>query len=136
MKEVAAWQAAQEEENMTQDQSSQPYPPVYPDPAPSTPSLFQPQVQAQAASFTPSSPPTTAIGWLHRDLNAAGAALSHSWPIVKALAANPLLDELLEAALSASGGGVAEEVFRIVIDSLNGATARAAASAQQGQAPQ
>ena len=101
-------------------------PPSQPMPA-YTPTGPQAAVSASAAA---AAPPVqrSAVGWLHRDLSAAGSALQHAWPIVRAIAANPKVDELVEAALAAADAGVATAVYQAAIDALDASSARASAT--------
>ena len=90
--------------------------------------------EAQARQANPTQPeatPVTFLGTVHRDLSNAGAAIEHAWPILTKLATNPLLDELVEAALAAAGAGVAEEVFIASTDAFKAAAARKAGAVDQ-----
>jgi hypothetical protein len=68
----------------------------------------------------------TFLGHLHHDLSLIGQATEHAWPIIRAAVTNPLIDELVEAALTADGLGVEAQAFQAAIDALNGASTRKA----------
>jgi hypothetical protein len=78
--------------------------------------------------------PVSVLGTIHKDLSAAGGAIQHAWPLFMQLSTNPLLDELVEAGLTAAGAGVEAAAFAAATDALRGAAARKQGTVQQAEA--
>lgn len=93
---------------------------------------------AAAAAIPPPQPGArlSPLGLLHRDLAHIGGAVEHAWPIIRAIAASPLVDELIDAALTADGLGVEASAFQAAIDALRGASARKAGRQSAQPQPQ
>lgn len=73
---------------------------------------------APTAPAAPPQPPALSRwGRIHHDLTGIGHVLER-------IATNPLVDELVEAALQADGLGVEAQAFQAAIDALNGASKR------------
>lgn len=79
---------------------------------------------AHAAPSQPAQQASTRWGRIHHDITGFGHALLHMAPVLERIATNPLVDELVEAALQADGLGVEAQAFHAAIDALTGASKR------------
>jgi hypothetical protein len=89
----------------------------------------------QHAAPEPPQLASTRFGRIHADVRGFGHALLHMAPVLERIAANPLIDQLVEAALQAEGLGVEAQAFHAAIDALTGASMRKAVADAGGPLP-
>ena len=75
------------------------------------------------------------FGRIHADVRGFGHALLHMAPVLERIATNPLIDQLVEAAMQAEGLGVEAQAFHAAIDALTGASLRKSVADAGGPLP-
>ena len=87
------------------------------------------------AAPQPQAPDLSRFGRIHADVRGFGHALLHMAPVLERIATNPLIDQLVEAAMQAEGLGVEAQAFHAAIDALSGASMRKAVADAGGPLP-